>query len=491
MVFNSNLRSDKITLRVPVLLLVLAATAVPIELRPPAHPTLNFPIDTADFLANIAGYVPVGIVLGEIGALQAIIVAGLISTLAETSQLVMMYRDPTVVDVVANVIGAILGTVVTTHWRICSPGFRINRSRALVAATLAFALILAIWVKSGDDLNARGATAPGTLEAHWKFDESRGRVAVDSSGHGLHGRFQSEPMRVAGVMEGAAMLDGTKQYIEVGHSTALRLVGSMTISAWINSTSFPADDAAVVSQLHHFGYQLDTTVDRGPRTIGFKLTNACGDLMARYGATPLVTDTWYHVAGVYNADARRLDVFLDGQLDNGFLRGSVTSTQRSSRETVYIGRRSDSKGYEFAGSIDDVRIYSFALTKAEIAADMHGKVINEPTGKPVPAKVFDISPGAGPSRAQDPPCAVSSEPEDAGIPGAAATFGVLVAIAWVGLWPSARSLLCLPVSFVAGFLLLPATASTLRSFNLWTLPLLSLAGGASVAVAVHRQKDRS
>ena len=85
----------------------------------------------------------------------------------------------------------------------------------------------------------------------------------------------------------------------------------MTISAWINSTAFPYDDAAIVSQRHRdFGYQLDTTIDRGPRTIGFKLTNACGDLMARYGATPLVLGSWYHVAGVYDADARTLDVYL-------------------------------------------------------------------------------------------------------------------------------------------------------------------------------------
>lgn len=76
-------------------------------------------------------------------------------------------------------------------------------------------------------------------------------------------------------------------------------MGSMTISAWINSSSFPADDAAIVSNHNGLGYQLDTTVDKGPRTIGFKLANACKNLMARYGATPLVVDTWYHVAGVY------------------------------------------------------------------------------------------------------------------------------------------------------------------------------------------------
>jgi hypothetical protein len=70
-----------------------------------------------------------------------------------------------------------------------------------------------------------------------------------------------------------------------------------------------------VSQLHNNGgshsdrgYQLDTTIDQGPRTIGFKLSDACGHLMARYGATPLALHTWYHVAGVYDAAAQTLDV---------------------------------------------------------------------------------------------------------------------------------------------------------------------------------------
>ena len=87
----------------------------------------------------------------------------------------------------------------------------------------------------------------------------------------------------------------------------------MTISAWIRSSSYPVDDAAIVSQLgKHRGYQLDTTIDEGPRTLGFKLSDACGELMARYGATPLALDTWYHVTGVYDAGAQRLDVYLNG-----------------------------------------------------------------------------------------------------------------------------------------------------------------------------------
>lgn len=488
MASNSDRPKNRIALRVPVITMVLAATAIPVELRPLGHATLDFGIYAYDVVENIAGYVPVGIVLGGLGPLRAVIVAALIATFAETSQFVMMYRVPSAIDVASNVIGAILGTVVSACWRIRSPGFKISRGRALIAATLAFVVVLWMRATLGDAVNTRGATSPGTLEAFWKLDESHGRVALDSSGHSLHGRFRNEPMRVAGVMGGAVKFNGSTDNIDFGHSTALRLAGSMTISAWINATSFPVDDAAIVSQLHSDrGYQLDTTVDRGSRTIGFKLTNACGDGMARYGVTPLVVDSWYHVAGVYNAEAQTLDVYLNGKLDNGFLLGSVTGTQRSSRAAVYVGRRSDLEGYEFTGSIDDVRIYSLALTQAEIGAAMrgtniHGLGVSHATGSGV-----ERSRGSRRLADLNPPCAALSEPEEAKIPGATAAFGVLVAVACIGFLP-AGPLLCLIVSLAAGLLFLAATASNLPSFNLWMMPLLSLAGGLSVVVSL-RQND--
>jgi hypothetical protein len=126
---------------------------------------------------------------------------------------------------------------------------------------------------SGDPSNPRGDTSPGRLEAYWKIDGNHGLVALDSSGHGLNGHFKNNPVRVSGEIGNANLLHGPRDYIDIGHSTALRLSGNMTISAWINPTSFPVDDAAIVSQLQDgFGYQLDTTVDRGPRTVSVRLT---------------------------------------------------------------------------------------------------------------------------------------------------------------------------------------------------------------------------
>ena len=474
--------------------MVLAATAIPVELRPPGHAVLGFSIEAADVVANVAGYVPVGIVLAGLGPLRAILAAASITMFAETSQLVMVHRDPSPVDVVSNVIGAMLGVLACVRWKIRAPSLALNRWTTLAAGASAAVVILGVWFVSGGALNRRGFLSPGTLEAYWKLDESSGRVAVDSSGHHLEGRFSREPKRVPGVVGGAASFDGRTDSINAGRPTAFRLVGSMTLSAWINSTSYPVDDAAIVSNFDHGlgfarGFQLDTTIDRGPRTIGFKLGDACGNVMARYGATPLRPNTWYHVAGVYDADAQTMDVYLNGEPDDGFLLGSVSETHRSSRRAMSIGRRSDRAGFEFAGVLDEVRVDSRALTKADIATIMRG---GEVGSLPIGATAMVAGSRRGGERQGEPPeCAWSSEPEDARIPGAIAVFGVLIAIACVGLMPSAAPRLCLVVTLLAGWLFLAVTSPTLPSLKLWMFPLTSLAGGASVVAGLRRPDDSS
>lgn len=483
--------ATRINLRAPVIFLVLSAIAIPVELLPPGHHSaLNLSLDVSHAFVNVAGFVPVGLVLGEYGVLRAVTAAVLMSGLAETGQLVMQYRDSSVSDFIMNVVGALLGAIVCAHWKIRSPAFRLNRWTMLIAAAGALGLVAFVWIEEGFPASARRTLSRrGTLEAYWKLDETSGRVAFDSSGHGLNGRFSTEPKRVSAAIGSWTVFDGKTQYVDIGRSAALRQAGSMTIAAWINSSSFPYDDAAIVSQFHEEpafrGYQLDTTIDKGPRTIGFKLSSPCGNLMARYGATPLVVGTWYHVAGVYDAPKHTLDVYLNGKTDNGPLVGPIMSTQRTSRRwPVYVARRSDSENFEFAGLIRDVRIYSFALTNDEIAAVMRGESVSDAAADHAVGSV-DGS-GAGDTTKKERQCAVISEEGDQWIPLMAASLGVLVAVACMGVWPSGSTLLCVFSCLASGLLLLPAIAPNVPSFNLWLIPLVTLAGGVSVVASARR-----
>ena len=241
---------------------------------------------------------------------------------------------------------------------------------------------------------SNAAPPPSGPLAAYALDAGSGTSAADATGHGITGTLINGPTWVVGKYGGAVSFDGTDDYIDLGNPTSLRLTGSMTISAWINSSSFPVDDAVIVSKKGTTGFQLDTTKDLGTRTIGFKLTNSTGADMIRYGLTTLQTGTWYHVAGVYDATAATMTVYLDGVANNGAQLGSITSTQLGSTTTVRIGRRGNG-GYYLAGRIDDVRIYDRALTAAEIQADMAQGLGGSTPGDTTPPTVAITSPAGG------------------------------------------------------------------------------------------------
>jgi hypothetical protein len=394
----------------------------------------------------------------------------------------MAHRDPSFVDIGANLLGAGLGVVFGFRWRRAPPALPLTRGLAVASAMLSLVLVFIVHRNAAYPPNNRGASETGILEGHWTLDKVEDRVVRDSSGHHLDGKLEGTAKPTAGMSGGAIVLGDSKDFVDVGRSTTLRLTGSMTISAWINPSVFPIDDAPIVSNHNGLGYQLDTTIDSGPRTIGFKLATPCGKLMARYGATPLVNNRWYFVAGVYDAAARTIDVYLDGTLDDGFLLGPVSGAQRPSRESVYFGRRGDDGKFGFAGAIEDVRIYSRALNEAEINSDMgpHRTKIEEPPAPPSPRTKTgsDAIPPAL-REAASAPCIGRSDRDDMLLPAVAATAGALAAAAFYGLAASAETLGPILSGLSAGGLLLLA-ASPLPGVGGWMILFAALVGAASV-----------
>ena len=80
------------------------------------------------------------------------------------------------------------------------------------------------------------------------------------------------------------------------------------------------------------------------------------------------------MAGVYDAAARGLHIYVNGVLDDGVLSGVVPASQFDPNQNVTIGRRSG--GFYFQGLIDELRVYNTALTQAQIQADMNTPITN-------------------------------------------------------------------------------------------------------------------
>jgi hypothetical protein len=130
--------TTRIALQAPAAALILAATAVPVELRHATLANLYVRLNPTDILLNFLLYVPFGAVLAPAGFFRAVSAAAALSAVAETAQIVSANRFPGAMDVVANITGAAVGALLGSLVRVP----RVALSKRLAALCLAAAAVL-------------------------------------------------------------------------------------------------------------------------------------------------------------------------------------------------------------------------------------------------------------------------------------------------------------------------------------------------------------
>jgi beta-galactosidase len=97
---------------------------------------------------------------------------------------------------------------------------------------------------------------------------------------------------------------------------------------------------------------------------------ACSGLHAPDGASVSVEgtrviddDRWHHIVATY--DGSRVALYIDGELQDS---REAWGRMQTNDYPVCIGDNAEQPGRFWNGWIDDVRIYSYALTEAEISA---------------------------------------------------------------------------------------------------------------------------
>jgi chitodextrinase len=227
------------------------------------------------------------------------------------------------------------------------------------------------WSAYSNVASATTAAAPSGLVAAYAFGEGSGTTTADATGNGHTGTLLGgATFTASGKYGGGLSLNGSTAYVDLGNAADLQITGSMTWSAWVYATANPADDGQIVAKSNGTGWQFKTSPDTGSRTFGVGVSPNSSSITQRYSNTVRQLGTWYHVAGVYNAAAATLDIYVNGVLDNGLLRGTIpTSQYNNASEHVVIGRRTG--GYYFQGTIDELRLYNRALSQAEIQTDMN------------------------------------------------------------------------------------------------------------------------
>jgi RHS repeat-associated protein len=224
------------------------------------------------------------------------------------------------------------------------------------------------------------ALQPG-LDGMWKFDESSGTTTADSSGHGFTGTLKNGATFVPGKLGNAVSLNGTNQYVSLGTQLPiLNGVRAATVTSWVNLSSQPASGAChdVVSLSVNNGTTLTDTTRmvlsvRGNGTTSDIFAGARSlDTEAQQtaiGTASLGTGTWYHLAMVVDYGANTIKVYKNGTLlTTQGVAFAQPSTPNTNSTDAALGAKATGDGNWFAGLMDETRVYSRALSDAEIQA---------------------------------------------------------------------------------------------------------------------------
>ncbi len=216
----------------------------------------------------------------------------------------------------------------------------------------------------------------GGLVGWWRLDETEGRIAADSSGRGHHGSLIGNPQWQPGRIGGALAFDGQDDYVLIKDTRDFAITKEITVACWINIARFDRPWQAIIAK----GNQAWRIIrPQYGRSIEFACTgvNVLGSTWGNvFGKTAVDDGQWHHLTGVYDGTQVRLYV-------NGVLDASIEGTGEinSNGDYVLIGANAGDGWNYWYGLIDDVRVYSYALSEAQVKEVYTGKGPG-PNGKP-------------------------------------------------------------------------------------------------------------
>jgi hypothetical protein len=226
------------------------------------------------------------------------------------------------------------------------------------------------------------------LVGHWELDETTGTVAADSSGNGNNGTLMNGPTpstdipaAISGFSDRSLSFTAAADTsVTVPDSPSLGITGSITLSAWIKPTVDATIQQGIVEKwtaaTGQSGYFLRLS---SGECLTFCLLQAPGTVEITTTPRAIALNVWTHVAGVYDSDTQTLMIYVNGTQDptTGTGPGPVDGPG-----LLMIGNAQGSN--QFTGLIDDVRVYSRALTAAEVAALASGQGAPVPPATPPP-----------------------------------------------------------------------------------------------------------
>jgi prepilin-type N-terminal cleavage/methylation domain-containing protein len=217
----------------------------------------------------------------------------------------------------------------------------------------------------GSNLTLAPLWNPTGLLGYWSLDQSSGTNATDLSGNGYTGTLVNAPAWVSGKMGNALQFNGSSNYV----STSLGWTSSGTLSFWAYPTSFNNWESPAGWKYAATGNGYILIDEGGAGGTGnwrgvFNPGNTTESDVTM--SASILQNQWNYLDLTWSLSGTTYTVTL---YLNGLSQGSTTYTGTPLNiGTFAFGTAGQSANNDYAGNVDDVRVYNRPLSAAEVQA---------------------------------------------------------------------------------------------------------------------------
>ncbi len=218
-----------------------------------------------------------------------------------------------------------------------------------------------------DKLASREPPNDQMLAGYWRFDESEGYVAEDSSGCANDGDVWAT--WATGKFGGAIYCDPTASHVVVRDDPTLQFgTSDFSIELWICPTMLEIDSRDArrrfmsKDNFPHTWWNLNVTPDGKPF---LEMVDANKSRCGNRPTGTIPKDTWTHLAIVIDRTGSKTKYYFNGRLDST---QDIPSAFAGPLDVAGGALSLGSSWQPFVGLLDEVKIYKRALTGAEIKA---------------------------------------------------------------------------------------------------------------------------